>query len=232
MGQPNIESDPRRFIYLGGYSLPSRVCVNWHTASVKSADDLFTQELIIAGGGSTSSLSILPTVINHVLGTKFRVVEGYKGINDAALAIERGEVQGVCMSYAQFNNYQHFIREGKMRILFHAEESAVPEIPQVPSIYKFARTDSQRQLLRFVFSSVEFGRPYVFPPDVPADRVAIMRKAFADLASDPQMLADAERAKVDMTFRPPSHLEQVVERLYRTPPDLIDTVRKLVPNMQ
>jgi tripartite-type tricarboxylate transporter receptor subunit TctC len=232
MGQPNIESDPRRFIYLGGYSLPSRVCVNWHTASVKSPEDLFTQELIIAGGGSTSSLSILPTVINHVLGTKFRVVEGYKGINEAALAIERGEVQGVCMSYAQFNNYQHFIREGKLRILFHAEESAVPEIPEVPSIYRFARTEAQRQLLRFVFSSVEFGRPYVFPPDVPADRVAAMRKAFADLASDPLMLADAERSKVDMTFRSPAHLEQVVERLYRTPPDLIETVKKLVPNLQ
>src|SRR3954447_19094601 len=130
MGQPNIEADPRRFNWLGGYSLPSRVCVNWHTAAVQTVEELFSRELIIAGGGATSSLSIVPTVINHVLGTKFRVVEGYKGINDAALAIERGEVQGVCMSYAQFNNYQHFIREGKLRILFHAEESAVPEIPE------------------------------------------------------------------------------------------------------
>jgi hypothetical protein len=136
------------------------------------------------------------------------------------------------MSYAQFNNYQHLIRDGKLRILFHAEESEVPEIPQVPSIYKFTRTEAQRQLLRFVFSSVEFGRPYVLPPNVPAERVAIMRKAFADLAKDPQMLADAGHAKVDMTFRPPEHLEQVVERLYRTPPELIETVKKLVPNLQ
>jgi tripartite-type tricarboxylate transporter receptor subunit TctC len=232
LGQPNIESDPRRFVYLGGYSLPSRVCVSWHTAAVKSPEDLFVQELIIAGGGTTSSLSILPTVINHVLGTKFRIVEGYKGINDAALAIERGEVQGVCMSYAQFNAYQHLIREGKLRILFHAEESAVAEIPEVPSIYKFARTEPQRQILRFVFSSVEFGRPYVLPPGVPADRVAVMRKAFADLANDAEMRADAERSKIDMTFRPASHLERVVERLYQTPPELIEAVKKLVPNLQ
>jgi len=231
MGQPNIESDPRRFIYLGGFSLPSRVCVNWHTARVKSPEDLFTQELIIAGGGLGSSLTILPTAINHVLGTKFRVVEGYKGINDAALAIERGEVEGVCMSYAQFNNYQHLIREGKLRILFHAEESPVPEIPQVPSIYRFAKTQEQRQLLRFVFSSVEFGRPYVFPPDTPAERVNIMRKAFADVAGDSQMLADAERAKVDMTFLPAAQLERLVQNLYQTPPDMIDTVKKLVPNL-
>ena len=232
MGAANIEADPRRFVYLGAYSLPSRVCVDWHTAAVKTAEDLFAHELIIAGGGATSSLSIIPTVLNHVLGTKFRVVEGYKGINDAALAIERGEVQGVCMSYAQFNNYQHLIREGKLRILFHAEETPVPEIPQVPSIYQFAKTNEQRQLLRFVFSSAEFGRPYVFPPDVPLDRVAAMRKAFAELATDPQMLADAQRSKIDMTYHSPAQLERLVENLYQTPPALIETVKKLVPNLQ
>jgi len=146
MGQPNLEVDPRRFNWLGGYSLPSRVCVNWHTSPVRTIDDLLTREMITAGGGATSSLSIIPTVLNHVLGTRFRIVEGYKGIRDAALAIERGEVEGVCMSYAQFNDYQHLVREGKLRILLHAEESPIPDIPQVPSIYAFARSEEQRQL--------------------------------------------------------------------------------------
>src|SRR5207253_8749044 len=75
MGQPNIEADPRRFVWLGAYSLPGRVCVNWHTAPIKTAADLFTHDLIIAGGGAGSSLSIGPTVLNHVLGTKFRSEE-------------------------------------------------------------------------------------------------------------------------------------------------------------
>jgi tripartite-type tricarboxylate transporter receptor subunit TctC len=232
MGLPNIEADPRRFNWLGGYSLPSRVCVNWHTSAVKTIDDLFTREMITAGGGATSSLSIMPTVINHVLGTKFRIVEGYKGIRDAALAIERGEVEGVCMSYAQFNDYQYLVREGKLRILLHAEETPIPDIPQVPSIYAFAKTEEQRQLLRFVFASAEFGRPYVLPPEVPAERVTLLRKAFADLAQDPQMLGDAEKVKVDMTFLPPARLEELITSLYRTPPDLIETVKKLVPNLQ
>ncbi len=231
MGKPNIKVDPRKFIWLGGFSLPSRVCVNWHTSSVKSIDDLFKREMITAGGGATSSLSIMPTVINHVLGTKFRIVEGYKGIRDAALAIERGEVEGVCMSYAQFNDYQPLIREGKLRILLHAEETPIAEVPQVPSIFKFAKTDKQRQLLRFVFSSAEFGRPYVFPPEVPADRVALMRKAFADLAKDPQMLSDAKKAKIDMAYLPQERLEELVANLYGTPPDLIEAVKKLVPNL-
>jgi tripartite-type tricarboxylate transporter receptor subunit TctC len=232
LGQPNIEADPRRFIWLGGYSLPSRVCVNWHTAEVKNPADLFTHELIIAGGGVGSSLSIVPTVLNHVLGTKFRVVEGYKGINDAALAIERGEVQGVCMSYGQFNNYEHMFRAGKLRILFHAEETAAPQLASVPSIYDYARTEEQRQLLRFVLSSVEFGRPYVFPPDVPRDRVDVVRNAFVGLSKDPDMLADAEKAKLDMTFHSPAQLERLVGNLYQTPPALIDTIKRLVPNLQ
>jgi tripartite-type tricarboxylate transporter receptor subunit TctC len=232
MGQPNIEADPRRFVWLGAYSLPSRVCVNWHTAPVKTPADLFTHELIIAGGGAGSSLSIVPTVLNHVLGTKFRVIEGYKGITDAALAIERGEVQGVCMSLAQFNNYNHLIRAGKLRILFHAEETPVADIPDVPSIYDYAKTNEQRQLMRFVFSSVEFGRPYALPPDVPKDRIDIMRMAFAETAKDSELIAEAEKMKLDMTYHPPVHLERLVAQLYETPPAMIDIIKRLVPNLQ
>jgi tripartite-type tricarboxylate transporter receptor subunit TctC len=232
LGQSNIEADPRRFVWLGGYSLPSRVCVDWHTAPVKTMDDLFTHELIIAGGGAGSSLSIVPTVLNHVLGAKFRVVEGYKGINDAALAIERGEVQGVCMSLAQFNNYEHLFREGKMRILFHAEEASIPDLPQVPSIYDHATTNEQRQLLRFVFSSAEFGRPYVFPPETPKDRTEVMRKAFSDVAKDPEMLAEAKKLKLDMTYIAPAQIERLIENLYETPPRMIQTVKQLVPHQR
>jgi tripartite-type tricarboxylate transporter receptor subunit TctC len=83
-----------------------------------------------------------------------------------------------------------------------------------------------------VFSSVEFGRPYVFPPDVPKDPVDAMRQAFAEVASDPDMLAEAAKIKMDMSFHTPAHLEQLVTSLYQTPPDLIETVKKLVPNMQ
>jgi tripartite-type tricarboxylate transporter receptor subunit TctC len=232
IGQPNITAEPRHFIWLGSFSFPSRVCVNWHTAAVKTPEDMFTQELIVAGGGTGSSLSIIPTVLNHVLGAKFRIIPGYKGINDAALAIQRGEVQGVCMSYGQFTNYEPLIREGKLKILLHAEESPVAEIPDVPSIYSYAKTDEQRQLMRFIFSGVEFGRPYVFPPGVPEERVEIMRQALSQVAKDPDMLLEAEKLKLDMTYHPPSHLERLVESLYQTPPGMIEAVKKLVPNLE
>jgi tripartite-type tricarboxylate transporter receptor subunit TctC len=113
-----------------------------------------------------------------------------------------------------------------------AEEASIPELPDVPSIFDFAKTTEQRQFMRFIFSSTEFGRPYVFPPDVPQERVAIMRKAFAATLQDPALIAEAARIKMDMTYRPPDDLERLVANLYETPPALIETVKKLVPILQ
>jgi len=232
MGQANLEVDPRRFSWLGATSLPARVCVRWVTAPVKAPADLFTREFIVGGAGAGSSLSILPTVFNHVLGTKFRLILGYKGTTDVVLAMERGEVHGACASYGQFRIYEQLIRDGKMIFLLRAEESPIPEIPDVPSIFDFAKTTEQRQLMRFIFSSTEFGRPYVFPPDVPKERVELMRKAFAEALQDPALLAEADKMKMDMSYRAPDLLERLVGQVYETPPELIETVKKLVPNLQ
>jgi len=229
-GQPNVEVDPHRFIWLGATSLPARVCVRWFTAPVQTPADLFTQEFIVGAAGVGSSLAILPTVLNHVLGTKFRIVEGYQGLGDAMLAIERGELQGACASYGQFRVNEQLFHDGKLLYLLRAEEVPIPEIPDVPSIFDYAKTDEQRQLMRFVFSSTVFGRPYVFPPDVPKDRVAIMRKAIADAAHDPELVAAAASIKLDMTYTPPDHLEQLVAKLYETPPAVIGTIKTLLPN--
>jgi tripartite-type tricarboxylate transporter receptor subunit TctC len=231
IGQPNITADPRRFIWLGATSFPGRICTAAATAPIKSTVDLFERELIVGGSGAASTLSIVPTVLNHVLGTKFRIIEGYKATQDVLFAIERGELQGACSSYSQFRAFDRLFREGKLRILFRVEEAAIGAIPDVPSIFEFAKTDEQRQLMRFVFSSVEFGRPYVFPPDVPAERIAIMRNAIAAAARDPELLAEAEKMKLDMAYRSPEHLERLIDNLYRTSPAMIQTIKKLVPNL-
>ncbi len=232
MGQANVSADPRQFNWLGATSLPSRVCAAWGSAPVKTPADLLTRELIVAGSGAGSSLSILPTVFNHVLGTRFRIIEGYKGTTDAVLAMERGEVQGVCATYGQFRIYDELLRAGKLRFIFRAEEAAIPELKEVPSIFDLATTNEQRQLMRFVFSSVEFGRPYVLPPNVPKARVNELRKAFAETLRDPELIAEADRLKLDMTYRSPQDLERLLANLYETPPEMVETVKKLVPTRQ
>jgi len=232
MGLPNIEADPRRFIWLGATSFPGRVCVASTEAAVKAPADLFTRELMVGSVGTGSSTSIVPTVLNRVLGTKFKLIEGYRGAQDIVLAMERGEVEGLCASLGQFRTHERLIRNGKMRFILRAEEAVMPDIPDVPSIFDFAKSEEQRQLMRFVFSSTEFGRPYVFPPDVPPERVEIMRRAFVAAAKDPELVAEAEKIKLDMTYRPPDHLARLVTQLYATPPATIEMVKKIVPNLR
>jgi tripartite-type tricarboxylate transporter receptor subunit TctC len=231
LGLSRIKADPRKFNWLGATSFPSRVCLARSSARVKTLADLFKHELIVAGSAGTS-LSILPTVFNHALGTKFRLVEGYKGIPDAIIAMERGEVEGVCASYGQFKNQAQQIRDGKLRILLRAEEVEVPELHAVPSVYDYAKTEEQRYFMRFILSSTEFGRPYVMPPQVPADRVAAMRNAFAAAVKDPDLLAEAKRRKLDMTYHSPAQLQALLAKLYKTPPATIAAVKKLLRSLK
>jgi tripartite-type tricarboxylate transporter receptor subunit TctC len=227
LGHPNLQVDVRRFAWLGGVSLPSRICASWHTSRVKTVEDMFAHELIVPGGGPSSALSLLPMTINHVLNTKFKIVEGYKGFADAMLAVQRGEVEGICNTYGQVIAHEELNGERKLNILFTSEETT-PR-PDIPSIFRFVKTDAQAQLLRFVFSSTEFGRPYVFPPDVPADRVAAMRDAFRAALADRDLLQEAAKANIDMALRPPDELMVLIEKLYATSPQVLEAARKLMP---
>jgi tripartite-type tricarboxylate transporter receptor subunit TctC len=232
LGHPHVDADPRRLQWLGATSFPGRICAVWHTLPVKTPTDLLTREVIVGGTGAGSSLAILPTVFNHVLGAKFRIVEGYRSTQEVILAAERGEVQGLCASLAQFRNYDRLIREGKLRIILRAEEAAMPELPDLPSVYDYAKTEEQRQFMRLVFSSVEFGRFYVFPPEVPKERVDLLRRSIAAAVKDRELVAEADRMKLDMSYRAPDHLERIVANLYATPPAVVEAVKKLVPMLQ
>ena len=232
MKLPNIEADPRKFIWLGATSFPGRVCVASAAAPVKTAADLFKTDLLTGAAGTGSSTDIVPTVINRVIGMRFKMVQGYRGAGDILLAVDRGEVHAVCMSLGQFRTSEQKFKDGKLRYLLRAEESALPGVPNVPSVYDFTKTDEQRQLMRYVFSSTEFGRPYLFPPGVPKDRVQFMRKAIEAAAKNPELIAEAAKMKLDMVYRPPEHLEQVVAHLYETPPETVELAKKISPNLK
>jgi tripartite-type tricarboxylate transporter receptor subunit TctC len=230
-GQPNLAVDPQKLIWLGSTSFPGRVCVVGRKSPVQNVAEIFTKELVVGSVGPGNSTNTLPTVFNHVLGAKFKLIEGYRGTADVLLAIERDEVQGVCASNGQFRTQAQAFQAGKLKVLFRAEEARMEDFPDAPSIYDFARTDEQRQFMRFVFASTEYGRPYVLPPEVPAARVAILRKALAAAVADPELIAEADKSQVDMSWRSPEDLERITAALYRTPPDLIAAVKKLIPTL-
>jgi tripartite-type tricarboxylate transporter receptor subunit TctC len=228
LGHAGLKADPRQFQWIGATSLPSRACASWSTSTVKKAQDVFDRELIVPGGGPSSAMSLIPTILNHVLGAKFRIVEGYRGFPDGMLAMQRGEVEGICSNYSGIAVHDDLIRSGKITFLFHTEDTPLAEQPEMPSIYPFVKTEEQAQLVRFVFSSVEFGRPYVFAPGVPADRVATMRTAFKAAVADPDLLAEATKANLDMSFQSAERLAALVDKLYATPPQALEVIKKLV----
>ena len=170
---------------------------------MKTLDDLFNQELIVSGAAwrlAQHRADRAQPRDQH----QFRIIEGYTGIADSMIAIERGEAEGVCSSYGQFRSLEHHFRDGRLRVLLRAEEAPMAELPDVPSIYPFAKTDEQRHFLRFVLSTTEFGRPYVLPPETPKDRVEMLRSAIAAAVKDPELIAEANKMRLDMAFQSPA----------------------------
>jgi tripartite-type tricarboxylate transporter receptor subunit TctC len=231
LGRETIKFDPRRFAWVGGIGLPSRVCVALTSSPIKKAEDLFTQELLVGGSGAGSTPSTIPKVLDNVLGMKFKIVEGYGSTTAAIQALERGEVDGICQTFSTFKNLRaHLLNEGKIRVLFNTESTPFPYLPDVPSVFKFAKTEEQKKILTFVTSSVELSRPFVLPPGTPEDRVAILRAAFASALKDPLLLNEADRQKIDVTYRSPEDLLALVNELFATPKDLLDRAADLVPS--
>lgn len=226
-GHANLQVDMRRFQWLGATSQPSRVCVSRPGSRITRAEQVFETEFIVAGGGASSGLSAVPTILNYALKTRFRIVEGYRAFPDAILALQRGEVEGLCNPYSLLARERDIGGKGPPNFLFYSEETS--PLTGMPSIFKFVTTPEQAQLLRFVFASTQFGRPYVFPPEVPADRVAALQRAFAAAVADPELVREAKAANLDMVPKPAEELVALVEKLHATPPDILEVVRKLLP---
>ena len=114
-------------------------------------------------------------------------------------------------------------------MLFRVEAAVLPAMPDLPTIFTRATTKADADLLRFVFASTQFGRPYVLPPDVPEERVKTLRAAFDAAVSDPALIAEASAANIDMTPRPAAALVSLIDKLYATPVETIETVKKIIP---
>jgi tripartite-type tricarboxylate transporter receptor subunit TctC len=155
-------------------------------------------------------------------------VEGYKGGGDALLAVERGEIDGMCATVEGIENERGgFVAQGKLKALFNMERKPIPEL-EAPSIFEFAKTEEQRQILGFYGSTMEFGFPSAAPPGVPADRVDALRRALDAAVKDPAFLSEANRAKMKVVPVTGEELTQRMDELIATPPDIINRTGTLI----
>jgi tripartite-type tricarboxylate transporter receptor subunit TctC len=225
--------DPRKFSFVGSANKETFVCVAWHASGIQTFEDVFKRELIIGTSGVTSSIHQYPAVLNNILKTRFKMVAGYKGSHEAALAMERGETQGICgLQWSSFvSTYQNWLDEKKVRII--AQISAPEGDPTlnamgIPTIWKYVNNDADRQTLSVIFSQFAFGRPYVLPPGVPADRVAAYRRAFDATMKDPEFLADANKMKLAIDPVSGENVQRLVEELYTTPNEQVERARQVL----
>jgi tripartite-type tricarboxylate transporter receptor subunit TctC len=198
--QGGTNFDPTQFSWIGSANNEVSTCVSWHTAPVKTFDQLRDTELIIGGDGPSADGEQFARVMNALFGTKIKIVSGYPGGNAINLAVERGEVQGRCgWSWSGIvAERKPWVDEHKVNVLVQFGLNRHADLPQVPMVLDFAKTEEQKQILQLVLARQPLGRPFLAPSGIPADRAEALRQAFMATMADPQFMAAAQRSKLEI----------------------------------
>ena len=226
-GAGTVDFDPLKFTWLGSPARETSLAISWHSAPVKTAEDLLTKELIIAGTGASADSEIIPRALNGLIGTKFKIISGYDGITKASLGMERGEIEG--LAYWSWSGVKSakmdWVRDHKINLIFQTAPIPHPEIPLVPSIMTLAKTGEQRQALELLFARDVIAFPFVAPPDLPVDRARILKAAFAASLGEPGLVAEAQQ--IAMTIDPvfSDEAEALIQKAFATPPDVVAAIR-------
>ena len=229
LNNPQATYDARRFNWIGGRTPDNFLCLVWHTVPVNALRDVMRRETVVGATGPGSRTLTYPKALNELTGTKFKIVSGYPGGNEITLALERGEVEGYC-GWALGSiktRAPDWIRDGKIRPLAQFTLAKSGVLPNVPLATDLASTDNGRRAIEFFAADSVLAWPLVAPPDVPAERVAELRAAFNAMMQDPQLLAEAATLGLDIDPVSGADIAALVDRLYATPLDVLELVRKI-----
>jgi tripartite-type tricarboxylate transporter receptor subunit TctC len=203
--------------WIGSPDQDTTVCVSRTDARVKSLADLATTELTMGGSGSGADTAVYPEFFAQFLGMKFKTVKGYPGSNEIFLAMERGEVDGMCIAYDALTR-QRLYREKKLNILFQAALKQDPKITSSAPIISDSVTDAKKkEILEFFLARAAIGRPLVAPPDVPSDRLKALQAAFLATMSDATFITEAEKLGLSIDPISGPDLSDLIARIYKTP---------------
>ena len=231
-GGEGAQFDPLKFTYLGSMNKDVSLTVAWHTSGVNSIEDAQNKELIV--GGSAMGLddsTVMPYVANKLIGTKFRIVSGYQGGNESLVAMERGEVNGRSgWSYASMMATRpDWWHEKKIIPIVQMGLDKHPDLPDVPLIMDYAKNAEDKAALELILASQYLGRPFVAPPNLPADRAKALQDAFAATMADKGFLADAERGRVEVSLVSGKETEELMKKIYSAPKSVIARATEATP---
>ena len=228
-GAKGARFEPTKLSWIGSPAKETNVCIAFHSAQVKTVKDLFEKQLIVGDTGPGTGTRSYPKALAALLGMKFRLVGGFPSSSDVFLAMERGEVEGICESFDSVRNRKaEWIEKGTIRILFQAGTVPNPELKGVPFVLDFARSDEQKQALQFLYAGQGIGRPFVAPPDLPPERLKMLRDAFDATMKDPEFIAEAKQRKLDLDPATGAELAALIGTIYATPKAIIERVTNMI----
>ena len=214
--------DPRRFGWIGSLQRGDTVCSVWHTSAVKTVEDARRREVPFASAGASSTPHRSALLVNAIAGTRFKPIPGFDG-GTALLALERGEVDGICNQLAsQRTTRPQWLKEGKLKPIVFLAMTGDPEFPDVPRVFDLISEQGSRQMLEFYLLPWEFNHSFMLPPGVADSTLAAWRAAFDKAVKEPGYLADAEKRLQKIAARGGAEVQGLVDKLYETPKEVVD----------
>jgi tripartite-type tricarboxylate transporter receptor subunit TctC len=226
----SAQYDGTKFNWIGSITNEVSTCVAWHTATVKTWADMLEKPITLGGDGPGADPDVFALLYRNVFDAKIKLVSGYHGTTPIILAMERGEVDGLCgYSWSTIRSkHQPWLKEKKINILVQAGLKKDAEIADVPLVLDMAKTDEQRQILKLILTSQETARPFAAPPGLPADRAAALRAAFDATMKDPEFLAETTKLNLDINPLSGTAIASLLTELYAMPKSVIEKAAQAV----
>jgi tripartite-type tricarboxylate transporter receptor subunit TctC len=228
--EPDAKFDGTRFTWIGSIANDNSICISWHTARVRTWQQLQATELTVGGLATGDNTVTVPVMLRNMFGAKLKVVKGYPGTNDMFLALERGEVEGACgVSWRPIlTQRRDWIAGKKITPLVEVAFEKDPTLGDTPLITEFVRGEEQRKTLALLIASQAMARPFLGPPGIPADRRRALREAFDRTMQDPQFLSDAKRTGLYVHPMGGAEIDALLREIYATPKELIAQAAKAI----
>lgn len=222
-GNTAADYDPTQFEWLGSIGKQQNICITWHTSSVKTIEQARDREVTVSSTGASGHTTLIPRMLNTILGTKFKVIGGYQTA-ESRLAVERGEVDGICgLSWTTLKTSSpEWVNGNRMNMLVQTGARPMHDLPNVPLLIDYVKTPDDRQVLNLIAAPDDMGRPFFMPPGTPKPIVAVMRKAFDAAMADKAFLDDAAKRQMEVDPLTGEEMERMLKGAYTTPKQLVE----------